>query len=301
LSNDQMLQFMASENSEEYGHDFALGVMNAVEAVVRAYGAGAIELGAIPNTSRRDVLMSAPSFLKGDTDKCLRPYTALQVSTYLGWTRDAGSNGIKSDNKVLTALQALELIELGALKRNALKGLGNTQARELVLVTRRAMEGAAREKEAQEKAVKERLAKAAADGDRNMVTKLTSRAKEVEEHGKKAMVDAGRRAASTVMEFHKEGKSFTEASRKASEALDLKREAKPVAAPPKKVDLSSVDEFIERIDRTLLEEESRWGKILELASNRPSRKTFLRLEEALLRLAERAKLRAKDLKKRVGE
>jgi len=300
LSDDQMLQFMASENSEEYGHDFALGVMNAVEAVVKAYGAGLVKL----EKPIKGVTIPAPSFVPvlqehrilSNTD---RVYTPMTVAKYLGWTinkKDAAT-GVGPATRVVVALSALELIERGALKRTALKGLGSYQARELVTLTKRAMEAEAAKHEQIQEALEKRAAQAKKEGDKNALQKVERKLAEVESQVEKATIHAAKGAASKVVEFHKEGKSFAEASRKAAEALSLAKPAKALVAAPKKLDLSGVDEFIAKLDRTLLEEDSRWEKILELAKVKAASKTFRLLDEALVRLAERARARAKELRK----
>lgn len=289
LSDDQMLQFMASENSEEYGHDFALGVMNAVEAVVKAHNVGKIQLPAPTKTRFVSSLVTAE-----------RPFTPLTVATFLGWTHPDPSNGsaaVRAADKVHMALAALELIELGAIKRNQLKGLGASQARELVTLTKRAMEAEEKKHEIHQDALLERVKRAQKEGDKNTVKRVEEKLVEVSQQAARAKVAAAKQAVATVVQFHKESESFAEASRKAAEALDLKKEAKPVAQPPKKLDLSGVDDFINKLDRTLLEDDSRWKKVLDLAQVKAAAKTFKRLDEALERLSARAKERAKELRK----
>jgi len=304
LSDDQMLQFMASENSEEYGHDFALGVMNAVEAVVKAYGAGLVKLEKPEKQDaqrglRMDRVKLAPSFVERAVhlDGDVRAYTADGVAKYLGWLRESARDGESASVRVLTALSALELIELGALKRNQLKGLGATQARELITLTKRAMEAEEKKHEIHQDALLERVKRAQKEGDKNTVKRVEEKLVEVSQQAARAKVAAAKQAVATVVQFHKESESFAEASRKAAEALDLKKEAKPVAQPPKKLDLSGVDDFINKLDRTLLEDDARWKKVLELAQVKAAAKTFKRLDEALERLSARAKERAKELRK----
>jgi hypothetical protein len=98
-----------------------------------------------------------------------------------------------------------------------------------------------------------------------------------------------------VTGFFKEGSSYTEAARKAAEVLVV--EPKPAVRAPKKLDLSGVDDFAARLDASLQDDDARWLKILTLAEQSSAKKTFRELELSLLNLAERAKLRAKELKK----
>ena len=94
--------------------------MNAVEAVVKAYGAGKVELES-PQPSGQDAdkphqICSAPSFVMGlrPGEQPQFPYTAVGAAKYLGWTgTDEGR--VKAAERVLTALAALELIERGVL------------------------------------------------------------------------------------------------------------------------------------------------------------------------------------------
>ena len=292
LSDDQMLQFMAAENSEEYGHDFALGVMNAVEAVVKAYGGGLVELEPLAPTAQGK--RGAPSFRVDYASN--RPYNAVSIGKYLGWVYPKGDS-IQAAAKVIVAVNALELIELGALKRSQLKGLGNAEARELITLTQRAMRAEAEKHEKLSEAFEERKKKALAEGDKNVAKKMEAKLAEVEQATEKAVLHAAKGAASKVVEFHKESKSFAEAARKAAESLDLKKPVKAIASPREKLDLSAVDTFAAKLDSTLLEEDSRWEKVLELAETSRAKKTFNLLAESLDRLAERARARARELRK----
>lgn len=290
LSDSQMLQFMAAENSEEYGHDFMLGVINAVEAVVKAHLAGTINLPKPLKTRFVSSLMNDE-----------KPFTPQTVGAFLGWVYpdpNNGPDGIRAQDKVHTALGALDLINQGALKRQALKGLGAYQARELVILTKRAMEAEEKKHERLQEALTERIKKAKKEGDKTTAAKVEEKLEEASEVAEKAKVAAGRHAASTVAQFHRDSESFSEASRKAAEALSLERKpAKPAASLPKKLDISSIDELIERLDRTLLEDDPRWRKVVELAQVKAAGRTFRLLDESLERLAERAKARAKELRK----
>lgn len=132
LSDDQMLKMMADENAEEFGTNFALGTMNAVSAVVKAFGAGTIKLLRPEDNLRDSVARSAPSFVQGQDLTPGLAYNANTVGQYLGWIKVDSDGRIRPQGRVLTALAALELIELGVCKPNAFQGLGHEQARAVV-------------------------------------------------------------------------------------------------------------------------------------------------------------------------
>lgn len=297
LSDEEMIKMMAAENSEEYGHDFALGVMNAVEAVVKAFGSGIIKLRPIRVVQGLNVqrLRVAPSFVAGSrpgtTDTS---YSAETVGEYLGWSRLDG----KAADKVLTALFALELIELGALKRNDLKGLGSTQARELVTLTKRKIDAEKEKLEVQAAFLEKAKVVAQKEDDKKKVKALEKKLDELQAEESKVVRAAGRQVASTVAEFHRENKSFAEASRKAAEKLDVAPTL--IKSRPKSgLTLGDVDAFITRIDMSLRDTDSTFAKILLLAEEQGKKKTFSTLEASLIALADRAKLRSKELLKAV--
>ncbi len=284
LSDAQMLNMMASENSEEYGHDFALGVMNAVEAVVKAYGSGRIELERVADEAK-----GRSSSING------KLYSPLTVAKYLGWI----SKG-KAADKVSTSLQALELIELGALRRSQLKGLGSGQARELVTLTKRKMEAEAAKADAQRAAIAKAAEAAAKAADKPKLERLERELEKVDAKAKEHVVSAGRAAAATVQQYFKESRSMAPAIERAAAELGVEKKAKPAAALPKKVDLEAVDRFAARLDALLLEDDGSWLRILEMAGETRAKKAFFNLAESLHNLSLRAKKRATEIARRVS-
>jgi ParB-like chromosome segregation protein Spo0J len=281
LSDDEMVKMMAAENSEEYGHDFALGVLNAVEAVVRAYAAGKIAL-----TQPERVRYLA------DRRNNTHPYTVETLSEFLGWALPTGA----PPPKLFTAVSALELIEQGALKRAQLKGLGSTQVRELVSFTKRKIEAEREKLETQKNFLEKARAAAAKEDDKRKVASLTKKVEELRDEESQVVRTTGAAAAATVANYFKETKSMVEAARKAADEAGL---VKPLvkSSKTKTNNLSNIDPFRARLDSALLEEDNGWKRILLLASELGERKTFRQLEESLLALAERARARAKELKK----
>jgi polyhydroxyalkanoate synthesis regulator phasin len=118
LHDATMLRIMAQENMAEW-ESSAQVEQETVRAVVEAYAEGRVELPAVAGDERHQVRY-APSFLQeqfdhGRTDA----YTARTVAAFLGWTYD----------KVQLTLQALALIEQGAVREEDYANLGWGQAR----------------------------------------------------------------------------------------------------------------------------------------------------------------------------
>lgn len=300
LSDSQMVTMMASENSEEYGHDFALGVMNAVEAVVRAYGAGKIKL-AEPNSKQRAAWRKAPSFLEGTTDTdASHCYTAASVGRYLGWTfkDEKAEGGEQADRRVKTALAALELIERGALKRAQLKGLGSTQARELVTLTKRKLEAEEARLDQEADLLRAAAAKAQAAGEKAKLREAEKKLAALEDEAAKHAAKAGQQVAATVQQYFREGSSFKAAAEKAAAALGVEP-PKPKGGKVKALDLSGVEAFTERLDKLFIFDDPSWTRVLKLAAESKATRPFERLETAMLRAAQRLGERVKELRKAV--
>jgi hypothetical protein len=302
LEDADMLRMMASENSEEYGHDFRLGVMNAVEAVVKAFAAGAIQLEK-PEASgygRMGGRRAAPSFIVDEVStEISHPYTAQSVAKYLGWTiQRTDRDGVAADKKTMCALSALELIELGALKRNQFKGLGASQARELVAITKRGMEAEKEKQEQQQEFLQKQQERAVKEDDKNKVASLKKQLDRLENEKDEHIKNAARAVASSVVSFHKESESFSEAARKAAEAHKLPEKV----APKKKLPLDGtyVENFTAKLDDVLLDSDPSLARIIEFSYLLKARKPFRDLADSMDRLAERAKLRAKELRKVIG-
>jgi hypothetical protein len=126
LSNAAMLQKMAFENMQEFGHS-ASGEQQIVSAVIEAYARGEIELPE-PNTkTSHNQLRFAPSYVIGDaTDPApSHPYTLDTLTEFLGWAR------LHRDQtyKVEAAVLALGLIEDGIANAETYVGLSSQQAR----------------------------------------------------------------------------------------------------------------------------------------------------------------------------
>lgn len=75
-SEEDMLRMMADENFSEFGHD-DLANAEVVGAVIEAYGAGRIELGAVDSKDRSGGFATAGAVTKS--------YTSTTVARFLGW------------------------------------------------------------------------------------------------------------------------------------------------------------------------------------------------------------------------
>lgn len=119
LSDEVMLKMMIRENMQEY-RSSAYVDLESVRAVVQAFGNGVIVLEVPSRDTPRNHIRHAPSFRRDvSQDSGQRPYTGATVGRFLGWERADG----KASTKVLTLLNALELIELGAVKESKFKNM----------------------------------------------------------------------------------------------------------------------------------------------------------------------------------
>jgi len=120
LDNATMIQIMAHENMEEWGHSATIG-QETIRTVVEAYAAGEIKLKS-PGGSKNQ-WRYAPSFIKGETVSGERPaiYSAISIKDFLGW----------EESKIQNILAQLELLERGGLSPRHFVGKGSRQAAEL--------------------------------------------------------------------------------------------------------------------------------------------------------------------------
>lgn len=122
LSDDAMLKMMAAENDEDWGGDLR-SVIETVKATVQALADRRVILCVDPKTQKHN-LRYAPSFIAG-IKPCRSelpdiPYSATALAEYLTYVKRRDSDTWTADDKVLAALNVLELIELGIYKKNQL-------------------------------------------------------------------------------------------------------------------------------------------------------------------------------------
>lgn len=137
LDDESMIQIMARENMEEWGTSASVE-QETIRAVVEAYADGLITL---PSTkdARKSELRYAPSFTAGgDEPSGVRapgkPYTARTLAQFIGWKQP----NAEPQDKVYSALTALEFIEEGLLKESDFEGLTTKQAEAVVAEARKA-------------------------------------------------------------------------------------------------------------------------------------------------------------------
>jgi hypothetical protein len=138
LSDETMIQIMARENMEEWETSASV-IQETIRAVVEAYGAGLIRLRPVDNNAvRKGAIRYAPSFKAGIEPRnavaALRPYTGQSVAEFIGWVTTRN----EAQDKVLSALNALQFIEEGLLKESDFEGLTVTQSEAVVNEARRA-------------------------------------------------------------------------------------------------------------------------------------------------------------------
>jgi len=197
LPDEAMLKIMARENMEEWGTSAAVE-HETVRAVVEAYAAGKIELPTPSPKSRQ--LRYAPSFVRDLASSSLeaKPYTAREIAEFLGWMEPGG----EPQEKVHSALAALEFIEENTLTEADFDGLTTMQAKAVVEQARRAQaerEAAARtqQREAEQAEREAREAerrRAAAEKEVQKQAAAAARARDNAAR-ERAAVQAGRAAA----------------------------------------------------------------------------------------------------------
>ena len=134
LNDEQMLRVMAAENQTEWT-TVASVEHESIRVVVDAYAKGKIKLQPPPPGTNKSRIRYAPSFIQGKADGAdrQRPYTAKTVASFLGWTEPAG----RAQEKVHSALAALQFIEEEILTESDFEDLTTKQAQALVEETRK--------------------------------------------------------------------------------------------------------------------------------------------------------------------
>ncbi len=143
LTNQAMIQIMARENMDEYGHDVSV-THETVRAVVQALAdrdvilklpvltdSQKVNLRYAPGYSRtlKTVLSpSAPTEISG------APYTAEMVAEFLGWKQPGGD----PQHKLLNALNALEYIDSKILSESTFIELSVEEGRTVIRETQKA-------------------------------------------------------------------------------------------------------------------------------------------------------------------
>lgn len=268
LDDAAMLQIMASENMAEWGTN-AVIEHETIRATVAAFARGDILLGAVAPKTPRSQLRFAPSFISGtenDVPVALQghAYTAQTLADFLGWTHAGGPQ-----DKVISALSALEFIEEGLLTDADFQGLTTAQADVVIREARKARhrrDGAARKHQQQadraaRKAAeaKKRRAKAekkaaeaktkksrqAAEAEAEAARREQQEAEELQQTAEtlaEELEAEGRESAATVgQEISQQLKDGTISTRQAA-GLAQQLEGKKKAGPPPRM-----EEFVRRV------------------------------------------------------
>lgn len=247
LSDEDMLRVMADENADEYGTSAEVE-QETIRAVVQAYAEGKIELekpGRIDNATRY-----APSFKKTNRGASCppkgklytnnnKPYTALTVAIFLGWTESKGKGqGLKANQHVTNPLMALEVIEEGLMDEKDCKNLSARLVEEIArgaVMINRSYKTAAKEK---------------ADPVEKQKT---------ERKGRDMAKRAAKKAAKSMRPDPKTGKSKTRDQ--ISQDMQMSRAEEPKTVP-------RVEDFVSKLtrdlDKILQKKDSRYLKLDEV-------------------------------------
>jgi DNA repair exonuclease SbcCD ATPase subunit len=216
LSDGTMVQMMARENSEAYKQNADV-LLESIRATVQALADGKIKIGnesgqmEAPNGSTsKNQLRHAPSFVQGnapDAAPAAGLYSAATLGKFLGISATSGGG------RLVIALNALELIEVGCLPEKMTQGITITELK--ALVDDRTAE--------REQARKD--AKSAADEKARMVKYA---AEEKERQAARAVAEAKRKTAQAEADkAEREAQARRDATRKAEQrAADEKAAAR---------------------------------------------------------------------------
>jgi DNA repair exonuclease SbcCD ATPase subunit len=213
LSDGTMVQMMARENSEAYKQNADV-LLESIRATVQALAEGKIEIGKesgqmeAPDKNNEKSFRYAPSFVIGNGAAGSPPaaaYTAVTLGKFLGVSAEGGSSRLK------TALNALELIEVGCLPEKNTRGITITELKAEVDCRTAEREAARREaKRAADE--KERQAKWAAD--------------EKERQAARAIAEAKRKTAQAEADkAEREAQARRDATRKAEQRAEAEKQA----------------------------------------------------------------------------
>lgn len=129
LGNEKMLQIMAHENLQEWGHVSDIE-RETVRAVVTAFGNDEISLSRPAATTDTSKVRLAPNYCFGSSAVTAEhPYTGSTIANFLGW----------EEKTVQYTLRALCLIEEGNLNDNHLDSLTHNASRVVVDEVRRVL------------------------------------------------------------------------------------------------------------------------------------------------------------------
>lgn len=196
ISDDLMMKIMARENAAEWATS-AQAEHETIRAVVLAYGEGRITLPTIGAKANKSVIRYAPSFVPDalGPDRA-HPYTVETVAAYIGWRGPAG----KPQDKVYSALSALQYIEEGLTSTDKFVGLTTKQAEAVIDEAKRARfyrETLAREEDRKAEEARKAAKQAEAEADAE-AREIAERAEQHARKQAKQHREEGRKAATKV-------------------------------------------------------------------------------------------------------
>ena len=197
LSDGTMIQMMTRENSETYKTNAAV-LIESVRAAVQAYSRGLVtekEMPAPDSKTNESQLRYAPNFTMGACSPSAgeHPYTAVTLGRFLGLTKKGGASGEQAATRLLTVLNALEMIELGVMSESQVRDMTITDLEREVSYRK------VRVEEKKRLATEAKRTKEAAEAERirqaEEKQKAAVAAKAAEEAGRKAEFEAKQKAA----------------------------------------------------------------------------------------------------------
>jgi hypothetical protein len=111
LDDALMLKIMTRENSPEYEYNI-LALLESVKGAVLGFASGRIT-PSVPEGTPKKYIRYAPSFIPGEVpdSKDRVAYTAESIAEYLGETKSAGEGRARAKDRVIAALNALEILQ----------------------------------------------------------------------------------------------------------------------------------------------------------------------------------------------
>jgi hypothetical protein len=112
LDDALMLKIMTRENSPEYEYNI-LALLESVKGAVLGFASGRIT-PSVPEGTPKKYIRYAPSFIPGEeapASKDRVAYTAESIAEYLGETKSAGEGRARAKDRVIAALNALEILQ----------------------------------------------------------------------------------------------------------------------------------------------------------------------------------------------
>lgn len=243
----KMIQVMDNENRETYGSTPA-SLLESVKAVVQGLAKGVVPMFVIGKDTNKQHIRYAPSYIPGVPSPNLgeRPYTILNVATFLGRTKKEGR---EAEVAVVAALNALHLKEIGRFNDSLLITKDRTGAQkpittsELLRITNDIKRNVEREGKSQAEIRK--AEQEAVDTQRKLEAERKGREKKLEEEKQASLL----KEAQARIEENKR-----EVARQQQRRADLEERAKEKSAIDK-IKMSVLESKIADTKRKAIEDQ----------------------------------------------